>query len=60
MDSLITDSRQLGDALIDFTSGALTNLATDHFPEWRIPGTFAGHRVHADVRADLLFTLTRG
>ena len=29
-----------------------------HFPDWRIPHTFAGHHVDADVRADLLYTLT--
>ena len=55
---MIADSRALGDELLDFTARTLTALAVTHFPEWRIPRTFAGHRVDADVRADLLFTLT--
>ena len=55
---MIADSRALGDELLDFTARTLTALAVTHFPEWRIPRTFAGHRVDADVRADLLFTLS--
>ena len=58
MGDLITDSRALGDALLEFFVDAVQALATAHFPAWRIPHTFAGHRVDADVRADLLYTLT--
>lgn len=52
------DSHALGDELLSFVTSTLTQLATTHFPDWRIPRTFAGHRVDADVRADLVFTLT--
>ena len=52
------DSHALGDELLRFVTTTVTDLATTHFPEWRIPRTFAGHRVDADVRADLVFTLT--
>lgn len=55
---MIEDSRALGESLVAFTVNTLTTLATQHFPQWRIPNTFAGHRVDADVRADLLYTLT--
>ncbi len=55
---MIRDSHALGERLVEFTAATLTTLVTSHFPEWRIPGTFGGHRVDADVRADLLFTLT--
>ncbi len=58
MDALIADSHQLGAALRDFTTTTLTALARTHFPGWRIPRSFAGHPVDADVRADLLSTLT--
>jgi hypothetical protein len=58
MDRLVADSHELGDELLGFVSNTVTTLATTHFPGWRIPGTFAGHRVAADVRADLLYTLT--
>ena len=43
MGDLITDSRALGDALLEFTVDAVQALATAHFPDWRIPHTFAGH-----------------
>ena len=35
----------------------LEDLVGRHLPDWRIPGTFAGHRVEPDVAADLVFTL---
>jgi glycosyltransferase involved in cell wall biosynthesis len=35
----------------------LEALEHHHFPAWHLPRTFAGHRVGADVRADLCFTL---
>ncbi len=37
--------------------GTLEALERHHFPGWRLPRTFAGHMVAADVRADLCFTL---
>jgi glycosyltransferase involved in cell wall biosynthesis len=58
MDELIGDSHRLGEALLEFTARTVETLGRHHFPGWRIPRTFAGHWVAADVRADLLFTLT--
>ncbi|MBK5288389.1 MAG: hypothetical protein JJE46_07975, partial [Acidimicrobiia bacterium] len=58
MDPLVRDSRQLGDELLAFVGTTVESLAARHFPHWRIPHTFAGHLVDADVRADLLYTLT--
>ena len=58
MDDLIADSRALGDALVGFTVDTVLALRHAHFPDWRIPRSFAGHAVDADVRADLLYTLT--
>lgn len=58
MDPLVRDSRHLGDELLTFVRSTVESLAATHFPEWRIPRTFAGHFVDADVRADLLYTLT--
>ncbi|MEO6469848.1 MAG: hypothetical protein ABIP21_12180, partial [Acidimicrobiia bacterium] len=52
------DSHALGEELLSFVESTVTKLAATHFPDWRIPRTFAGHRVDADVRADLVFTLT--
>ena len=52
------DSHALGDELLSFVTTTVAYLATAHFPDWRIPRTFGGHRVDADVRADLVFTLT--
>lgn len=57
-DAPISDSRALGDALVELGLDTVTVLARTHFPGWRIPRSFAGHAVDADVRADLLFTLT--
>ncbi len=58
MDGLIQDSHALADALRGFTLTTVEALARQHFPDWRIPHSFAGHAVDADVRADLLYTLT--
>ena len=58
MARLIAESHALGAELLEFATTTVTALAHTHFPEWRIPGTFAGHRVDADVRADLVYTLT--
>jgi len=43
--------------LVDATAHNVEALATHHWPDWRLPRTFAGHAVGADVRADLIFTL---
>lgn len=44
--------------LRDATVAVVEDLREAHLPGWRIPRTFAGHEVAADVRADLCFTLT--
>ncbi len=44
--------------LRDATAALVERVHDVHLPEWRIPRTFAGHEVAADVRADLCFTLT--
>lgn len=59
MDRLITDSHALGDALVGSTTEILERLVAHHFPGGRIPHSFAGHAVDADVRADYLYTLTQ-
>ncbi|MGZ4728376.1 MAG: hypothetical protein ACXWB2_11700 [Acidimicrobiales bacterium] len=43
--------------LVDRVVGTLDVLIERHLPGFRIPGTFAGHRVEPDVAADLVFTL---
>lgn len=58
MDPIVRDSRHLGDELVAFVHAEVESLVAAHFPEWRIPRSFAGHFVDADVRADLLYTLT--
>jgi glycosyltransferase involved in cell wall biosynthesis len=58
MVGVIADSHALADALLGFTVDTVTALRDAHLPDWRIPRSFAGHAVDADVRADLLFTLT--
>ncbi len=58
MARLIAETHALGAELLAFTTETVTALVHHHFPEWRIPGTFAGHPVDADVRADLVYTLT--
>jgi hypothetical protein len=44
-------------SLRTFVVARLEELASHHLPGWRIPGTFAGHRVEPDVAADLIHTL---
>lgn len=58
MDGLTPDSHALADALRGFTVTTVEALAARHLPDWRIPRSFAGHAVDADVRADLVYTLT--
>lgn len=50
-------SGELADRLRRLTVETLEALERHQLPDWRIPRTFAGHAVGADVRADLCFTL---
>ena len=56
---MTTTPAVLGRRLVDLVVSALEALERTHLPGWRIPRTFAGHAVGADVRADLCFTLTQ-
>ncbi len=48
---------QLADRVAGFCVEQLEAAHRSHLMGWRLPGTFAGHQVGADVRADLCFTL---
>src|SRR4051812_24679908 len=48
---------ELADALVTRVVDTLETLVDRHLPGFRIPGSFAGHRVEPDVAADLVFTL---
>lgn len=50
-------ARELAARLTRFTVAMLEAAERAHLPGWRIPRTFAGHEVGADVRADVCFTL---
>lgn len=43
--------------LRDLTVAGCDAFAAHHAPAWRLPHSFAGHAVAADVRADAIFTL---
>jgi hypothetical protein len=58
VDDLIPDSHALAAALRSFVVTTTESLVRHHLPGWRIPRSFAGHAVDADVRADVLYTLT--
>ncbi len=47
----------LAQELVDATVGVLEVIERRHLGGWRVPRTFAGHEVGADVRADLCYTL---
>jgi len=49
--------RELGAAIAAWTRDQLEQLVERHLPAFRVPGTFAGHAVGTDVRADLAYTL---
>ena len=48
---------ELAARLTGLVVDTLETLVARHLPDWRIPGTFAGHRVDPDVAADLVYTL---
>ncbi|HEX2576676.1 MAG TPA: hypothetical protein VHK88_10040, partial [Aquihabitans sp.] len=52
-----TTAGELAARLTSFVVGALEAAERRHLRGWRIPRTFAGHAVGADVRADVCFTL---
>ncbi len=47
----------LAERLRAWTVAQVEAVAAAHLPGWRIPRTFGGHLVGADVRADLAYTL---
>jgi hypothetical protein len=53
----VTTAGELARALTDLTTTTVEAAAAHHLPGWRIPRTFGGHAVGADVRADLCYTL---
>ncbi|CAN5613234.1 hypothetical protein BH10ACT1_BH10ACT1_33800 [soil metagenome] len=53
----MTTAGELAERLLGFTVATLEAAERAHLPGWRIPRTFAGHLVGADVRADVCFTL---
>lgn len=53
----IVNPAQLASALTDQCVALLDAWFAAHAPDARLPRTFAGHAVGADVRADLVFTL---
>ena len=48
---------ELASLVAEFCVEQLDAANRSHLASWRLPGTFAGHQVGADVRADLCFTL---
>ncbi|MCU1499000.1 MAG: hypothetical protein JWM47_2953 [Acidimicrobiales bacterium] len=53
----MTTAGELAERLLAFTVQTMEAAERHHLPGWRIPRTFAGHLVGADVRADMCFTL---
>ncbi len=47
----------LGQRLVTFVEDQLAAACSTHLAHWRIPRSFGGRRVEADVAADLAFTL---
>lgn len=47
----------LAEELVAHVEAELTQLVERHLPGFRVPGSFGGHQVLSDVRADLAFTL---
>ena len=48
---------RLADRCVELVVDRLTRLVHTHLRDWRLPGSFAGHVVGADVRADAVYTL---
>ncbi len=53
----VTSVSPLADCLDALVVANLEAIEAAHLPGWRLPRTFAGHLVGADVRADICFTL---
>ncbi|MGI8757007.1 MAG: hypothetical protein ACR2MB_14360 [Acidimicrobiales bacterium] len=53
----MTTAGEVRDRTVALVVGALEAVERAHLPGWRLPRTFAGHLVGADVRADVCFTL---
>ncbi len=52
-----TAPHRLAHDLTAHTVEMIERFVAAHAADWRLPRTFAGHQVGADVRADLIFTL---
>jgi hypothetical protein len=52
-----TTAGALAATLVDGTVAMVEAIEYEHAVGWRLPRTFAGHEVGADVRADLCYTL---
>ena len=50
-------AREIADDLVSLATTVVADLAAGIAPDLRLPPTLAGHRVDADARADLIFTL---
>ena len=50
-------ANELAAELRAFVVDQLEAIEHEHAPGWRLPATFGGHRVDADVAADLIYTL---
>lgn len=64
MDAIVTPPNhadltppRLAHDLVAHTVTVIERFVAAHAADWRLPRTFAGHQVGADVRADLIFTL---
>lgn len=53
----LSDSEALGGALVTFAADRLEALLAGPLRGWRVPRVWGGHRVGADVVADLAFTI---
>jgi len=54
---VVTTAGELAERLVSATVAIVEDSARAYLPGWRLPRTFAGHVVGADVRADLCYTL---
>ena len=58
MAGFVTTPGRLADALVAHCVNVTEAFVASHAPGWRLPRVFAGHVVGADVRADVIFTLS--